>query len=267
MRERQCKKRLSLNGWTLTWAVWPAESVTSTLTSAMDACLFDCWRFSPVNNWSASIHPSIPPSKPVFLVMFICQFQTLHCCEYPYTFISLIEFLVLSLSAKANQGPYAHPLSGERWQGSAVPKGTKGSSGEYGFSRHSRRKPPPHTWTHLDYNPPLPGRMMWLRLDLGVCLSLWVSWYSISHPSLIEWEHLFLTKLCQLFWCTNYGCVGNLTILNIVLTLEFDSDTQPKKKFVCDCHYCDLLSSFNPVLFFLFVFQMALSVSSINIEE
>lgn len=136
---------------------------------------------------------------------------------------------MFSLSAKAHQGPYAHPLSGERWQGSAVPKGTKSSSGEYGFSRHSRRKPPPHTWTHLDYNPSLPGRMVWLWLDLGVHLS----------PVTDNLTHRRVESKKKFF--------GQSVWLSLI--------------------YCDLLSSFNPGLFFLFVLQIALSVCHLVIMK
>lgn len=52
MRERQCRRRPSPNGWTLTWAGWLPGSETCTRTCAMDACSSDCWRFSQENNWS-----------------------------------------------------------------------------------------------------------------------------------------------------------------------------------------------------------------------
>lgn len=182
MRERQYKRRPLLNGWIPTWVGWPAGSVTSTLTFAMAACLSACWRFSLENNW-------LVPISLLFYV-FICLSE---CQSFNYLF---------SFSAKAHQGPYAHPLSGECWQGAAIPEGAKGSPGKHGFSRHCWRKPPAYTRTHLDHNPSLPGRGLASTRDM-------TSWEAISMSNthhVAEPFAMFIETVC----CSNVAC--SLTI-------------------------------------------------------
>lgn len=56
MSVRRCRRRLSPNGWTLTWDVWPVASATSTRTCATAACWSASWRSSQGNSWSVWKH-------------------------------------------------------------------------------------------------------------------------------------------------------------------------------------------------------------------
>lgn len=56
MSVRQCRRRPSPNGWTLTWAGWPVASATCTRTYAMAACWSASWRSSQGNSWSVWKH-------------------------------------------------------------------------------------------------------------------------------------------------------------------------------------------------------------------
>ncbi len=105
MREKQCRRRPSQNGWTLTWTVWPAGLVTSTLTSAMDVCLSDCWRSSLGNNWSA-----IPPSIHHFL--YPSMYPFIHLCIHPSLYVSIYISIHACIHPSISNKPSINQMPG-----------------------------------------------------------------------------------------------------------------------------------------------------------